>query len=712
MVMIKDKQYGGLDAFKIIAALLVICIHTSPLATFSGDADFFLTRVVARIAVPFFLMVSGFFILPEYLFEKSSNPRPLMRFLKKAALLYAVAMAIYLPINIYAGQLKGLDVMGVFRMVIFDGTFYHLWYLPALILGVVMVYLLGRKLPFRAILIVTLLLYVIGLMGDSYFGAVSTVPVLSTLYGAMFHLFSYTRNGLFYAPIFLIMGAWFGHSTKTYTTKLSAICFALSMVLMSIEGFALHHLGWQRHDSMYIALLPCMYFLYRLVMEWNPKPRPSLRVISTWIYLIHPFFIVVVRGVSHATGLTDLLVQNSLIHYLAVSVLSVLFTILASKLPLFRREKAFLQGRAWIELDCAALRHNVEALRASLSDGCELMPVVKANAYGHGAVLISRELNRLGIKAFCVASVLEGVELRRNGIRGTILILGYTHPEQFHYLRRYRLTQTVIDHQYAEVLNRYGKKIRVHIAVDTGMHRLGERSEQIDNISMIFDYRNLKVEGIYTHLCAVDSNSSEDKAFTLAQGQAFDTVVSQLRKRGCVCPKIHLQASYGVLNYPELSGDYARVGIALYGVLSTRVDTENCAAAIKPILSVKARVASVKNLYKGEAAGYGLQFVADQDSRIAVLTIGYADGIPRSLSCGVGNVLIQGCKVPIVGRICMDQMLVDISEVPGVKAGDVALIIGQSGDEKITACDLAEETGTISNEILSQLGKRLQRVII
>lgn len=709
--MASDKQYGGLDAFKIVAALLIICIHTSPLSTFSVDADFFLTRIAARIAVPFFLMVSGFFILPGYLFEKSGDTRPLMRFLKKAALLYAVAMAIYLPVNIYAGQFKGLDVVGVLRMVMFDGTFYHLWYLPAVILGVPIVYLLGRKLPFEAVFGISLLLYVIGLMGDSYLGAVSSVPVLSAIYDAMFHVFSYTRNGLFYAPVFLAMGAWFGHSARIHTTCVNAVGFALSMVLMSAEGFTLHHLGWQRHDSMYIALLPCMYFLYQLVLSWSQKPEPSFRVISTWIYLIHPIFIVAVRGAAKVTGLVDVLVQNSLIHYLTVSLLSVLFAELVFKLPLFRKKKAFQKGRAWIELDRAALRHNVEVFQALLPEGCELMPAVKANAYGHGAVTISHELNRLGVRAFCVASVMEGLELRRNGIHGEILILGYTHPEQFHYLRRYHLTQTVIDRAYAEILNKYGKKIRAHIAVDTGMHRLGERSERIDDIVGIFQYCNLKIEGIYTHLCADDTTAPRDKTFTMEQGRAFYNVVSQLRERGYVCPKIHLQASYGVLNYPELGGDYARIGIALYGVLSTRDDTENCPVPLNPVLSVKARVASVKDLYKGEAAGYGLQFVADQDTRIAVLTIGYADGIPRSLSCGIGNVLIHGCKVPIVGRICMDQMLVDISGVPDVKAGDVAVIIGQSGDEKITACDLAEQTETISNEILSRLGERLERKI-
>lgn len=377
-----------------------------------------------------------------------------------------------------------------------------------------------------------------------------------------------------------------------------------------------------------------------------------------------------------------------------------------------KREPAFCRGRAWIELDRDALRRNVETLRTLLPDGCELMPAVKANAYGHGAVMISRELNRLGVKAFCVASAAEGVGLRQNGVRGEILVLGYTHPEQFPLLRRYRLTQTVVDFHYAEVLNRYGKKIKVHIAIDTGMHRLGERCENIDDICKIFRFCNLKVEGIYTHLCADDTMSPEDRAFTLAQGRAFYHVVSQLKDRGFAPPKAHLLASYGVLNYPQLGGDYARVGIALYGVLSTRADAERCAVPLCPVLSVKARVAAVKDLFKGEAAGYGLQFVAPHNSRVAVLAIGYADGLPRALSCGVGKVLINGCEAPIIGRICMDQTLVDVSGIPGVKTGDVAVIIGRSGGSEITACDLAEQAGTISNEILSRLGERLEREMV
>ena len=368
--------------------------------------------------------------------------------------------------------------------------------------------------------------------------------------------------------------------------------------------------------------------------------------------------------------------------------------------------------RAWIEIDRDNLRKNVTALTRLLPQGCELMPAVKANAYGHSAVLIAKELNKLGINSFCVATILEGIELRRHGIKGEILILGYTHPVQFSMLRKYLLTQTVIDYSYAQLLNSYGKKIKVHLKVDTGMHRLGERSEKIREICGIFNFPNLVIQGIFTHLCCDETKSEQDTKFTLAQAAAFYGVVSELNKCGYSCGKIHLLSSYGLINYPEFAGNYVRVGIALYGILSNRTDLENCPVKIYPVLSLKARVALTKDVYAGEAAGYGLQYIADGKKRIAILAIGYADGVPRALSCGHGKVLINGKEAPIIGRVCMDQTLIDITGISNVKSGDVAVFIGRCGESEITVYDLAEESGTITNEILSRLGSRLSRIFL
>jgi len=368
-------------------------------------------------------------------------------------------------------------------------------------------------------------------------------------------------------------------------------------------------------------------------------------------------------------------------------------------------------ARAWIELDMNNLRHNINIIRGLLPDGCQLMAVLKANAYEHGAVEIARELNSNGIYSFCVASVMEGVELRKHGIQGEVLILGYTHPTQFYLLRKYRLMQTVIDYEYAKALEDYGEKITVHVKIDTGMHRLGERSDNVEEILQIFKCKNLVIEGIYSHLCAVDSDRQTDRNFTQNQIDNFNWVLSRIQKQGFPLPKVHIQSSYGIIKRSDLSYDYARVGIALYGMLYTIEDTEKYNIGLRPVLSVKARVSTVKTLYAGETVGYGLDFTAPHNMRIAAIAFGYADGIPRCLSCGVGHVLINGQKAPVVGRICMDQMMVDVSGIEGVKQGDVAVIIGRSGNAEITACEIAEQAGTVSTEILSRLGRRLKRVV-
>ncbi|PKM71900.1 MAG: alanine racemase [Firmicutes bacterium HGW-Firmicutes-16] len=364
-------------------------------------------------------------------------------------------------------------------------------------------------------------------------------------------------------------------------------------------------------------------------------------------------------------------------------------------------------GRAWKELNMDNLRHNCEVICKLLPENCQLMPALKANAYGHGAVEVARELNAMGLSAFCVATLHEGVELRKNGIKGEILILGYTHPNEFYLLRKHRLTQTVLDSEYAKAINSYRHKIHVHIGIDTGMHRLGECSENIDNILEMFKCENLVVDGMFTHLCASDSMEKPFAEYTNAQILLFYGVVNEIKAQGIKCPKLHIQSSYGVMNYPELKCDYARVGIALYGLMSTQEDTEKCNLALRPVLSVKSRVSAVKNLAAGEFAGYGMEFEAPCDMKIAVLSIGYADGIPRSLSCGKGSVLIAGKKAPIIGRICMDQMSVDVTDIPFIRQNDIADIIGKSGNDVITAGDIAKQAGTISNEILSRLGGRL-----
>lgn len=369
-----------------------------------------------------------------------------------------------------------------------------------------------------------------------------------------------------------------------------------------------------------------------------------------------------------------------------------------------------MSGRAWVELNMEHLRHNIRILQERLPKGCRLMPAVKANAYGHGTELIVRECLRAGIEDFCVATAEEGAQVRCQGAKGTVLVLGYTPPEQFGLLESFRLTQTAVDYEYALKLNCYGRPLRIHIAVDTGMHRLGEGWDCIGRIRQIFFLKNLEVAGIFTHLCAADGHGRGQRAFTKRQAERFWKTVRALEKEGMDCGQAHLLGSYGALSYPEFGGAFARCGIALYGVMSSRADERRMETGLLPVLSLYAGVVSVRTLEKGECAGYGLAFRARRRTRLAVLSVGYADGVPRRLSCGKGYVLVGGKRAPIAGRICMDQMLVDVTGIAGVKAGDRAVLIGRDGKESISVCDMAGRAGTISNEILSCLGARLERM--
>lgn len=370
--------------------------------------------------------------------------------------------------------------------------------------------------------------------------------------------------------------------------------------------------------------------------------------------------------------------------------------------------------RAWIELDMKHLAHNVAEFKRMLPEDCKMMPAVKANAYGHGASEMAGELQKLGIDAFCVASMEEGIELRRDGIKGEILVLGYTDPAAAKTLLDYQITQTIIDEEYGKQLESYaakeGGRLPVHIGVDTGMHRLGIPWDAHERLCAMWKLPHLDVGGVYSHLCVSDGEEEKEIAFTKTQIARFDETVTYLRTQIKKPFAAHLQGSYGVLNYPECHYDYARVGIALYGILSSRTLIPKSAKGLLPVLSLHSVITSIRELNPGEGAGYGLDFVAAKKSRIAAAAIGYADGIPRNLS-GRGMALLHGKRVPIVGRVCMDQLLLDVTGVPDAAPEDEVLFIGGQGAEKISAEEFAGWSDTISNEIVSRLGARLGRFV-
>ncbi|MDO4540321.1 MAG: serine racemase VanT catalytic subunit [Syntrophomonadaceae bacterium] len=712
--MNSSRSYAGIDYFRLIAAFLIVAIHTAPLSSVDETASFMFTHILARIAVPFFLLVTGYFLLAPFYADTPLPPsaKGLKQFSIKTALLYGASILLYLPVNLYAGHFETIDGWGaLLKMVIFDGTMYHLWYLPASIIGAAIVFSLLKCLKPKYVWVAVSLLYLIGLGGDSYYGLAAGLPWLNAGYDFMFGWFDYTRNGIFYAPIFLLLGAALAHPRRPAAKTADGIGLAVSLALLLAEGLLLHNAGVQRHDSMYLALLPSMYFLYRLLLHCPGKRRYELRTVAMLIYILHPLVIVVVRLIAKLLGLQAVLVYNSVIHYTLVCLLSWLAAVLITRLKdRLAPVKPDRKSRVWREINLGHLGHNLRFLQMILPSSCEVMAVVKADAYGHGAIKISRELNLLGIRDFATATVAEAVELRRHGIKGNILILGPTAPDDFPCLTRYHLTQTVTDHTYARRLNRHGQAVDVHIKLDTGMHRLGEDYGHLSELEDIFACQNLRVKGTYTHLCAADSLQEEDIAFSRLQMRRFYDAVKQLEQHGHHPGKLHIQSSYGVLNHPELQCDYARVGIALYGVLSTSAPTF-VTPDLKPVLALKARIMMTRSIAAGESVGYGRQFTAPQAMTIAVVSAGYADGIPRQLSAPGSAVLVRERRAPVIGRICMDQMLVDVSQIPEVQPGDCVTLIGRDGDEEIRSEEIAAHCHTITNEVLSRLGKRTELFI-
>ncbi|EPR13375.1 serine racemase VanT catalytic subunit [Ruminiclostridium papyrosolvens] len=711
----KREEYAGIDKFRMVAAIMIIAIHTSPLVSVSQEADFVVTRILARVAVPFFFMCTGYFLIPGCIESRENRKRILLKFLTKTGFLYGAAILIYLPVNIYSGYFKEKPFIPIIvKDLVFDGTFYHLWYIPAGIIGFMIVYSLLTRLNIKTIAAISFILYLIGLFGDSYYGISEKFNIANSFYGVLFSYFDYTRNGLFFAPAFIILGAIIAESKREYSITKSIVGFALSFTALIAEGLILHNFSLQRHDSMYIMLVPVMIFLFGILLSIKGESQKTLRDISMLIYILHPFCIILVRGLAKVFNLETYLIGNSLIHFIAVTgvtiAVSVVMVYLWEYLMPYKRQTQPERCRAWAEIDLDRLIHNVNQLKCLLPHECQLMAVVKSNAYGHGDIEISKVLNKTGISAFAVATLAEGIELRTNKIKGEILILGYTHPHEAPLLVKYNLTQTVVDYQYAELLDSTGLKIKVHIKIDSGMHRLGETNDALSNLDRTYNCKNLIVGGTYTHLSTADSIDPSNILFTKEQIKKFYNTLNYLKSHNRNPSKIHIQSSYGILNYPELDCDYARVGIALYGVLSKENEETKVRADLRPVLSLKARIVLTKEIQEGESVGYGRNFIAVKNTKIAVLCIGYADGIPRSLSCGKGYVLIKGKKAPIIGNICMDQLTVDISEIPDVQQGDIATLIGNDGNEAITAEQVASQAGTITNELLSRLGSRIERL--
>lgn len=729
-----SSKHAALDLFRVAAAFLVVAIHVSPLQSVDTTADFILTRSVARVAVPFFLMITGYFIASH---EINGDSQYFITFLKKAALLYGAAIIIYLPLNIYNGYFNQTPLQ-LIKDLLFNGTFYHLWYLPAALLGAIIVVMLWRKFGIKLTLIAASLLYIIGLGGDSYYGLVSQIPLMKAFYAVLFSISDYTRNGLFLAPIFLAMGAQLSlqksatceneathpqRETRPWSVMSRPRLIAglsISGVLLIVEALLLHGADFQRHDSMYIMLLPCMCFLFLLLASFDagerdgkrPSRGKQLRTGAMVIYVLHPWSLVLLRGFAKITHSSTLLVDNQLVLYLLVCAVSAVAAVIFIRLSdVIKKPRLSSYARAWIEIDRKALQHNAEQLQKLLPASCRLMAVVKADGYGHGAIEVARALEKTNVHAFAVATLSEGIALRQGGILGEILILGYTNPDEAHMLRRYRLSQTIVDGTYAAALDSTREKINVHIKIDTGMHRLGIDSSALAEIERIFSYGCLTVQGIFTHLIEADSLQDDARDLTLNQISLFIDTVNTLKAKGHQVGKLHIQESYGILNYPGLPCDYARAGIALYGVLCQN-DQTRLTPELQPVLALKARIAEVKWIKAGESVSYSRRYIAETPMKIATVTIGYADGIPRNSIGRNAYVLLDGKKAMVIGLICMDLLVIDVTHIDKTEPGDIVTVIGRDGTETIRCEDVAESCGTITNELLSRLGTRLPRIFI
>lgn len=372
-----------------------------------------------------------------------------------------------------------------------------------------------------------------------------------------------------------------------------------------------------------------------------------------------------------------------------------------------------MHRRTWAEINLDNLVHNCNAALSRTAKGTKFLGVVKADAYGHGSVEVAKALNDAGAAYLSVHSIDEALELRRGGMELPILLFGVTESSFAPVLAENMLTQEVHSIEYARALSLAldgtNKKLKVHIKLDTGMTRLGfsVRNEEalFSEMKEIAEMKDLNVEGVFTHFSVSDSLSPEDTAYTKAQYDFFRKGISVMEKAG-IKPKLrHCCNSGATLLYPEFSLDMIRPGIMMYGYAPSS-DTKGI-AELKPVMTLKSAIAEIKDIPKGASVSYGRTFTAKRDMRLGILPIGYADGLPRALS-GNFTFLIGEKEVPLVGRICMDVCMLDLTDFPDAKIGDVAIVFGEG-----RPCDeIAEKLGTISYELLCGVARRVPRVYI
>ena len=370
----------------------------------------------------------------------------------------------------------------------------------------------------------------------------------------------------------------------------------------------------------------------------------------------------------------------------------------------------YTRVRAVIDLD--AILYNMNSMHQNISEDTKIMAVIKADGYGHGAAEVAECIEHLDYLAgYAVATVEEGLILRNHGIKKPILILGYAFPDQYDELIAADMRPTVFTREMAQELSQaageMGVDCPIHFAVDTGMSRIGYQvtEEAADEMAQIARLPHIMVEGIFTHFARADET---DKTSAEEQLALFKKMISMLEERGIEIPIKHCSNSAGIVELKEANMDMVRAGITLYGLWPSE-EVRRDIIDLKPALSLITHVAYVKDLETGRAISYGGTYVTKRPSRIATIPVGYADGYARGLS-NKGAVLIHGKRAPICGRVCMDQFMVDVTDIPEVKMGDEVILIGSAGGETITMEEVGELSGRFNYEFVCNLGKRIPRV--
>lgn len=371
-------------------------------------------------------------------------------------------------------------------------------------------------------------------------------------------------------------------------------------------------------------------------------------------------------------------------------------------------------SRVYAKIDLDAVAWNMEQMKKNLKEGTEMVAVIKTDGYGHGAVQVASMLESYDyVWGYAVATLDEAVVLRAAEIQKPILVLGCIFPDQYWEMLKYEIRMNVYTKEMAEAISALavekGEQAYVHIKLDTGMARLGFSAEEssIEEIKEIAELPNLVLEGVFTHFAKADE---EDKAFTMMQLEKFEWMTQRLEEEGVTFPYVHASNSAGIIDIRRADYNLVRAGIAIYGLYpSEEVDKEK--VQLKPALSLKSHIAFVKDIPAGTPVSYGGDFVSEHQMRIATIPIGYGDGYPRSLS-DTGYVLIRGKKAPIIGRICMDQFMVDVSDIPEVKFGDKVTLIGRDQEEYLPVEKLSGLSGRFNYEFVCDLGKRIPRVYV